>query len=1160
MNHTEIIKRTIALACVLAVTGLAGTAFTQDVSKGPREEAVSKDTKDEASKRTADLSKRLDQDRTKKDSAPKGPGASLDEFQDEQQTMTPEQIDALKRKIEAKNRKLIAQFNKLIQNDPYSKQKPAWMFQKAERMWKLRNMEYLRARAEYNQCLTAAQQGTTSDCKEPKPNYGDVQKIYKEILTQYPDYARLDEVIFRLGSGLIEADKGAQAVSYLQRLVKNYPNSKYQPDANLALAEYFFKKELLGAARDKYQAVLKHKNNDNYDFALYKLGWVYYNQGEYQDSIDTFKKVVERTNEKLGFQNQAINDLVVAYAEVPNGWEQVRDYFLKKRDQKFTYKKLGQMAGLYEGQGKDDQAIEIYEYFIDKRPNHKQIPEWMESIIVAKKKINDFDDLEKTMNRYVSYLDPDGTWAKKNKENKGALHNSELLSQASLAFLANKYHRDAQKHDDKKAYTSAIKYYEEFIDRFPEAPASFDMNFFVADIYLLELENYQKAAEFYQKVVDLYKAGKTPKGADKKDIEAIVKDSAYGVVNSYNELVKKNHEDSILVEMAEYQEKHGGQEFKKDTVDSTTESKPNPKVELLRFEKGFVEASDQYSEMYPDDEITPTIDYVAAEVYKARGHYDKCVPRYENIIENAPKHRYASYAGGSLLVANYVLKNWNEVEKWARYMMENKIFHVTPKEDLTQAIALAINERAKELKDAEEFDKATSELLRLAQEFPKSDLAPGALFNAAAIYESGEQTNKAVEIYERVVKEYPKSLQAPEALFVMGLIFETRANFAKAAAYFARMGSTDPYVNAKGDEVQYKDHPKTADALFNALTLHQAMEQWDEAIAAADNFVKLYGESENEKHQKDVKSALQMLPFLEMEKKNWKKAVKRFETYAKLESVPKEEQVMIKSEMGVLVEKIKERRWEKRSNDLFNEALEIWKGLEDDPKASVRRYAAQARFRQAERVYNEFKNVKLSFPMSKLTEGLQEKGKLEQKAEKIYKEVISMGSKKWLAASAFRIGQMYRDFASQLENLPIPEGLTERQRMDYEWALQDKIDPLKQKALGAFQYAVKLALENQAYNEWSKKSAEQIASMEADVYPIQQQEKVDVEHGRVNFFVPKPLTDMDAIAARVKKRKAAQPKPTPAPGKKGPNGAPAKDGTPAKDGADNKADAPQAKK
>src|SRR5699024_4567417 len=169
--------------------------------------------------------------------------------------------------------------------------------------------------------------------------------------------------------GLIEAGKGAQAVSYLQRLVKNYPNSKFLPDANLALAEFFFEQELLGAARDKYQAVLKFKDNPNYDFAMYKLGWVFYNQGEYRKAVNTFKNVVERTGTKLGFQKQAINDLVLAYAEIDDGWMELRDYLLKIRDKELTYSYLGKMARLYEGQGKSGKAIAIYEYFIQERPN-----------------------------------------------------------------------------------------------------------------------------------------------------------------------------------------------------------------------------------------------------------------------------------------------------------------------------------------------------------------------------------------------------------------------------------------------------------------------------------------------------------------------------------------------------------------------------------------------------------------------------------------------------------------------------------------------------------------------------------------------------------------------------------------------------------------------
>ncbi|MGM0555132.1 MAG: tetratricopeptide repeat protein [Myxococcota bacterium] len=1135
MKKQRNIKRIIVGSLLLMVAGFASTASAQDVSKETRDQAVTSDTQEEAQKRAEELGKRLDQDRTKEDDEPKGPEATLEQFQDEQQEMTPEEIAALKKRLREKNREMIGKLDKIIQAQPYSDQKPEWMFQKAELMWELRNWEYLEARAKWNQCNQAAEGGTASDCgEEPEADYSDPQKIYKEILSQYPKYSRLDEVIYRLGSGLIEAGKGVEAIGYLQKLVKNYPNSKYVPDAHLALGEYFFKKEMLGAARDNYQAVLEFENNNNYDFALYKLGWVYYNQGEFRDSINTFKKVVERTDEKLGFQKQALNDLIVAFAEIDQGWKEARAYLNKRgKEQEFVYTKISQMAGLYEAQGKDEMAVDVYTWFIDERPNHKRIPMWMESIIVAKKKINDFDDLEKTMNKYNAYLDPDGTWWKKNKDEEGAINNAKLLVQASLAFLANTYHRRAQDQDVQADYVKATEYYKEFIARFPTNPSSFDMNFFLADIYLLKLEEYAKAAQYYQKVVDLYKNDKVPDGAEEEDVEAMVKDSAYGVVNAYNELVKTNHEDSILVEMALNAERPGDDIQASDSIDDEGQAKPNEKTDLLEYEKGFVEASDQYSNLYPKEEITPTIDFVAGRVYESRGQYDKCIPRYENIIENHGKHRYASFAGNRLIVANYALQRWDEVEEWARYMMKNKIFDVTPKDDLQAAIALAINERAKQLKDNEKFDDATTELLRLAEEFPKSELAPGALYNAAAIYEQGEKVKEAVEVYERVVKEYPKSPQAPDALFVMGAIYESRADFDQAATYFARMASTQEYTNRQGDEVEYKDHENAANAIYNAAVLRGAMEQWEKAIDTFEKYIDLYGDRKEEAD--NVLTVRLRLGYLEKNKEDWDAAIDRFEDYLELDDAKPAKVVDVHTELGRLLMKTKPRNWEDKADEHFTKAVSKWKELKEDAatedEAKAARYsAAEARFLQGEVFFRDFNEVELEFPMPTLQKRLVKKGEIQQEAEKIYQEVIGMQNPHWVAAASYRIGQMYRSFGDQLYNLPLPEGLSQEEEDQYRMVLDmDYVTPLQEKALKAFNTALNLALKFEAYNEWSSKSAAAISELDDTTYPITGQEGVDVEHDRTNFFVPEPVTDLRSVVDRVKARKPAEPAPAPTP-------------------------------
>ncbi|MBA2661249.1 MAG: tetratricopeptide repeat protein [Bradymonadaceae bacterium] len=1112
MISRKSIKMTLGLSLLMLTVGFGSSALAQDVSKGKQTRSTTDKALEEASKRVEGQSKRLD---TRKDSGETLPTESqftLEQAQDESRKLSAEQIDQLKRQLEGKNRGMIAKLDQIIASDPYNAQKPNWLFQKAELLFELRNMEYLRTRAAYNQCLDASERGTSgAGCVEPEPDYTEAQTIYEEILRQYPDYNRLDEVIYRLGRGLIDAGKGAQAVGYLQRLVTNYPNSKYLPETHLALGEFFFEQQMTGAAKDNYVKVLNYKNFADYDYALYKLGWVHYNLGDFRDSVETFKAVVERTSQTLGFQRQAINDLVVAFAEIDNGWQEARDYFFKHKDKEFTYDKLGAMAGLLEAQGKEPQAIEIYEWFITERPNHGRIPDWMESIIVSKKKLEDFADLEKTMTRFVAYLGPKGTWATHNKDAEGPTNNARLLTEATLAFLSNHYHRQAQRLENKADYQTAAKYYHQFIDRFPESALSFDMTFFLAEIYLYNLNDFEKAANQYQLVVDLYKNDRVPKGAKQEEIDAIVKDSAFAVVTAFNELVKQHHEDSILVKMSQMEERSPGR-TQVQQASPSAEQPPIPKTALLKYELGFVTASDQYASMFPKEDITPTVDFVAAEVYKSRGHYDSCVPRYENIITYAPKHRYASFAGNSLLEANYRLQRWDEVEKWARHLLDQKIFDVTPRDSLTSAIAYAINQRAINLKDGKEFDKAAKELLRLADEFPKSDLAAGALFNAAAIYEAGDEVPKAVEIYERLVKSYPKDKLAPEALFVMGAIFESRADFDRAASYFERLGTPD-----------YRESERTADALNNAGVLREALQQWDNAIGTYESYLKLFPDREN------VLEVELQLAYLEKERKSWPNAVKRFENFLKKTSTTKPQQVEINLELGLLAERLKPKNWEKTSDAHFAKSVEVWRALPEEDKPKTRHYAAEARFRQGEVIYERFTKVHLAFPMNRLTRSLQEKGELQQQAENIYGEVISMASPRWVAASAYRIGHSYKNFAEELYALPLPEGLPEDQEDEYRGTLDDFAFPLQERALAAFQAALKLALQFQAYNEWSSLSAQEISKLEAEKFPITGQDGVAAEHGRVNYFQPSPVKSMDVVIKRAKSRKERNaPKEAPA--------------------------------
>ncbi len=1130
-------------AVFLGVTLSGGAAFGQgaDISKNKRKSGLTKAQREAAEKRAKELEARLNVDKTKEkselaESGPTKAEGTLDGADAQSaKTMTPEQIEELRRAIEQKNRDQIQKLNKLIDGDPYAKTRDAWMFQKAELLWELRNWEYLRERADYNKCLGAADAGDIdeSKCVEPTPNYSEAYSVYEQVLQQYPKYDRLDEVLYRLAVGYIKSGQGAKGVTMLTQLVKNYPNSRYKPEAHLAIAEQYFEKNLFTIAKTNYDEVLKFSDYSFYDYALYKLAWTHYNMQEYRVAIDTFKKVVEQKDDTLGFQKQAINDLVVAFAAVEDGWKEARTYFLEKRDKEFTYKKIGQMAGYLENKGEDDAAVEIYEWFITERPNHERIPQWMESIVIAKKKdVNDLEGLEVAMNRFVAYLDPAGTWATTNKGNDKAIGNADLLVESSLAYLSQFYHQRAQKYDEdnKQAdavpdYKKAAKYYKQFVDRFPNNANSFDMTFFLGDIYLLSLKNegdgdesLQLAAQYYQKVIDLYNNKNLPKGVKEKDAQVFVKDAAFGVVQAYNELVKKNAPESILVKMAE----RTGTFKTKDKLklgEGEENTRPVKRDEkMLAFEEGFVRASDQWATMYPKDDVTPTIDYVAAEVYKSHDWFAEAVPRYESIITNAPKHEYASFAGASLLECNYRLKNWTEVEKWARVLLKNKNYAVISKDALQGNVVFAINEQARELQEAGKVDAGAKQLLRLVEEFPKNEKASGALFNAASLYNGDEQVKRAIEIFERVVKEYPDSDEAPKALYVMGQTFNVRADFERAASYWERLGTK-----------AYREYENSDEAVFDAGVLYRQLGKFDKSIEVSESFIEIYGKTDDKENKELARKLRLELAYIEIDRNEPDKALKRFAEFLKRKDTKPNEAIQAHAEIGELHTKIKRKKWESLSDASFTKSYKAfikYKGTLDEAGQktveyrTARNYASRARFTQAERIYAEFVDVKLEFPIKTLIKKLKEKGELEQEAEKIYFEILDHKDPYYVAASAYRIGQMYKDFSDELYELPMPEGLTPDQEDAYRGQIDEYAFPLQEKALTAFQRARTLALDLQAYNEWSAKSAAEISKLEAAAYPITEQDGVNTEHSQLSFTRSPASVAPEDVRQRLKDRKA----------------------------------------
>ncbi len=1080
-----------------------------------------------------------------------------DSGEDAQPSLEDSELDQLVAEKEARLSKVrqrqIEQMRKILRENPLYKNKADLLFRIAEKEWDEAKYRYFLERKKYDKQYESYLEGTLKQKpEEPAADYSKALVEYKALLKEFPNYKRIDEVMFYLGRGLTTAGKKKEGASYMLRLTKEYPKSQFVTQAYLAVAEYYFDNDLLFAAKTNYLKVLEDKKSTQYPYALYKLGYVYYNLREYEDSIKSFKSVVElskgQDKRKVYFTNQAFSALTLAYAEVDDGWKRARDYFREVGGDDLATRQLESVARIYNKQDKTDNEIAVYEYLITANKQGPKVPEYAEYITAAWKKQEDIEKTEQVINRFLTDLDPKGSWFTVNKEKEEPRIRATQYREEQTDWLIGTFHTKAQEveklKDQERAdryYKKAATYYERYIDWFPEAKDIYEKEFYLAEIYFFQTKEWDKAAEHYKAVVAL-----DPKGKYSQE-------SAYAVILSKEEKMA----DAGLIERPDRGKKGKKGKAAKPKVEYTKrdkddEFKPKPKEDIHPVEKEFLEACTAFLDLYPKHEDVPSVSFRSAEIFIKKGHYAEGVKRLEVIMEHHPKHEFAGFAAATLFDSNYRLRRWDQMERWARYMLDRRNYKVLKKKQLQDVIAVSINNYATELKDAgtkaakdgdealarEKKQAAVEQWLRFVKEFGREkkqqDKAAIALFNAAATTEELEKTEGAIDLYESIIKRYPKSSQATEAHFVLGALYESQTNFETAATYFEKMAS-------------FPEVPQVADSLYNAGAIRAALEQYDKAIDIFETFIKKFPEND------DSRGLMLQIADFHVKQGDLKDALKTYDRYIKKYGKTHADTLVdVHLKKAELHQQLGERRSARNASSELDKANKVYKKLPEEAqqKPAVRQAAARVRFLQAEVVYDEFEAIKLEFPISKLRKGLVKKAELLGKSEKLFFEVLEFKSYNVSAGALYRIGESYQLYAQSLFDLPIPEGLTEDEEFIYRAELDDQAAPLQEKAIEATRRALELAHKHHVYNEWSRKAATLLVKLSPESFPVLDDATNDTDQPVAATFSTTFIADPTG-----KLEQMVPPKPAPAapaaPGQPGAEGAaPAAGGaTPAAEGA-----------
>lgn len=988
----------------------------------------------------------------------------------------------------------IAKMKRLIQVTPDDDpQKPDFYFRLGELFAEKQRFYFSQARGldqkifeappEKKSALQQQQQGFE---KQEQKWLLEAVKSYIQA-TKYKKFERMDEVLFKLAYLLTTVKKEDQAREFFLRLIKDYPNSKYIPDAYLSFAEFYFDKGEMENALKFYEKVEQFPKSSVYPYAVYKKGWCYVNMGDFKTALETFVGVVRMATEgkvnvskaqKEALIKEAKKDIVKAYAHVggpDKAWE-----FFQRTGGDYAPKMMEGLAELYWEQGKFGDSSRVYRKIISQNMDSPRICEWQNKIVRNTLSAGNKRDQVQEIERLGAVYDKVGKMQGLKKDQQEECKNSFHDTSKELALI---WHKEAQKTKNADTYQLTQYVYREFLKHFPDDKDAYDMNFYYGEL-LWTLERWKDAAEQYTKVVEM-----NPKGK-------YAKDAAYAAVLGWKNALQVDDEGL-------------GPDAKKAHAEHEKEEKSGKKQEarqIPEYQQKMINAFDTYIKYVPDAPELPVIRYRKARIYYEYNHFAEAGDLFQEVVEKHPNHELAIYSANLLLDSLNAQGKTKEVVSWVDKFLEMPNLMKDP-EFGKQMISLKSDTydlEGREYEKNRNYKECGRSLLAAAEALPEHPKHAERLWNAGQCFQNAHLVGQALKARQKLIQEHPKDPLAQKALFRVAAGYHQLAYYSKAAENYEEFARKFP-----GEQ-------KATEALGNATTFRIGLGESEKALEDMNAFVNFYGSRKPqdaagvyfqmaEVYEKDKKMA-ELANHLESYLKKWGAQGgpdRQIQAHFRLGELAWKSSCSKASEDGACLEvkrvaatgrqkviadlnkklgkkkRIKEVKTQcgpptkskiilfernpklaAKAQDHFQNAVKLWKGgeaarqisgKETEARAAAAAYAvAGAAFYLAEKQYEDFLRIKfpegLDFQqpsqfdskrkqdatkkkmedsVKRFAAYLDQKSKQLEKARTMYLDTFKMKQAQWTIASAARVGQVFQDFAGQLYTAEIPKDLKE---------------------------------------------------------------------------------------------------------------------------------------
>ncbi|MGE0871215.1 MAG: tetratricopeptide repeat protein [Kofleriaceae bacterium] len=703
------------------------------------------------------------------------------------------------------------------------------LYAKQQRYWRLRSIE-LTIKAD---AAPAAQKGklksdSTAAAHKAKDYLIKAVKTYKGLTDNdaFRNYPKMDMALFYYGYTLQGGKYMKEARAVYDKLLKNYPNSKYVPEAHLAFADYYFEAGQLADAEARYKMVLKFPKSSVYWYAMYKMGWIHLNLQRFQEALETFFQVAQATkNDK---KQQVLNrtakkDFVRAYSEIGKADKAYAAF--QRVDTKYAFSMLETLADLYLGQGKSDKAIYVFQELMKLAPTNKNVCLWQYNIahaMLSMKGAANADKVKEIENLVRLWGALRGKKTLPQSESQECHDNAAAMS----GELARAYHSESAKTKNTETLAYAEKLYKVYLDVFTDAEDYAQTQYFYAELIWsraesepnprLQTEMWENAAVAF---TDVVKTGKL----DAK----LTKEAAYAAVLGWKNALNV---DPRIKQQAD----------KVEDIGKEYEKIPEPKP-IPEREQKMLAAFDIYINYIkdPKDDELVGMKFLKANIYRRYNQFDKAIPLFNEILDKHRSHETAEYSANLLLDTYNRMQKYDDMLALAEKLTKDAKF-LDGKDDLKAVLgdikmksmrkkAELMEKQAKETKDFSKYVDCGQAYLDIYNSNPMATENDEVLYNALVCYQEGKSIGAAIVAFNFLYKYYPKSNLTKKGLVRVGKAYGDIAMYKEAAEKLEEYAK-----NYAGEKDAY-------DAMSDAVFYRKGMGDDAKALANTKYFIDTFG-------------------------------------------------------------------------------------------------------------------------------------------------------------------------------------------------------------------------------------------------------------------------------------------------------------------------------